>query len=267
MKGVGVNSYICMFNSVFGLYIMDKNLEKQQRIQENAYKIPYHWCTEKTDYGGRIYFGYLSICLDFFKKYNTDFRSKKVLEAGCGDGRFLNELSEIGVEDLHGIDYSERAISFSKIFVSQANTQTANLFSIPYENNYFNTIFLIEVLEHIKLDEVEKVLGELNRVLKKDGQLILTVPSKNVPTGSKHYQHFTSESLKNTLGQFFEIKEIVGQDKAGFNLISFLYKFLDNRYWIFKNLSASYNINIWPKLFNKCDSDKGKRLVTFCVKM
>jgi SAM-dependent methyltransferase len=245
---------------------MFEGLEKEQKIQERAYQIPYHWCTEKTDYGGRIYFGYLSLCLDFLKKYNNDLSKVKVLEAGCGDGRFLCELKKTGAEDLYGIDYSERAISFAKIFVPKANIQTADIKSLPYEDGFFDTIFLIEVLEHIKLDEVGSVLSELSRVLKKEGQLIITVPSKNVPVGSKHYQHFTPESLMFNLKDSFEIRDIVGQDKSGFSIAGFFYKFLDNRYWVFKKLSALYNTDIWFRMFNKCEPEKGKRLVAFCVK-
>ncbi len=236
-------------------------LEKEQKIQEDAYKTPYHWFMNALNYGGRIYFGYVKICLDLIKS----FEGKKILDAGCGDGRFLGELRDKGVANIYGIDYSERAVSFAKIMVSEAEVRTGDLFSLPYEDDFFDVIFMIEVLEHIQLDKVENMLKELKRVLKKDGEMIITVPSNLQPVDKKHYQHFSEESLNKALVPFFEIKNILGQDKAGFSLLKSLYKLLDNRYWLLRPLAMRYNIHIWPKFFNKCKPEKGNRLIAHCI--
>ncbi len=237
-------------------------LENEQKIQEEAYKIPYHWFMNALNYGGRIYFGYISICIDLM----DSFKGKKILDAGCGDGRFLGEMKNKGANQLYGIDYSERAVSFAKILVPEAKIQTGDLFSLPYENNFFDMIFMIEVLEHIQLYKVDNVLKELKRVLKKDGEIIITVPSKLKQVDKKHYQHFSKKSLEEIISPFFEIKDILGQDKAGFSFLKFIYKFLDNRYWLLRPFAMRYNIYIWPKFFNRCSHKKGNRLIVHCIK-
>lgn len=46
--------------------------------------------------------------------------------------------------------------------------------SIPFDNEYFDSIFSSEVLEHVF--NIEIIIAELNRVLKPNGMLLVTVP-------------------------------------------------------------------------------------------
>jgi len=237
-------------------------MEKKQKIQEYSYEIPYHWFMKPFNFNERIYFGYLTICIDFI----NSLKNRKILDAGCGDGRFLEELKNKGANNLFGVDYSERAVLFAKILIPEANIQTGNLFALPYEDNFFDTIFMIEVLEHIKLDKVDNVLRELRRVLNKNGNIIITVPSDKKTLEAKHYQHFSEKILREVLSSFFRVEDIIGQDKIGFSFLKFFYKFLDNRYWLLKYPSTWYNLNIWPRFFNKCNADQGNRLIAYCFK-
>src|SRR3989344_2528943 len=131
-------------------------LQKSQQIQEEEYFLPYHWSFDRATYGGRIYFGYLDICLSFLDKSKVI----KVLDAGCGDGRFLSLLKDRGIQEVYGVDYSERAVSFAQILVPTAKVSVENLMNLPYEN-FFDVIFLIEVLEHIDPKDTGKLLNSL----------------------------------------------------------------------------------------------------------
>jgi ubiquinone/menaquinone biosynthesis C-methylase UbiE len=236
-------------------------MQKKQQKQENQYEIPYHWFLEKSKYKGRNYFGYLNICSNLIDNQNIN---QKILDAGCGDGRFLFELKKRGFKNLYGIDYSEKSLSFAKIFLNNITLNHVNLKSIPFENNYFDSIFLIEVLEHIDPREINLVLKELKRVLKIEGKIIISVPSIMRPVNFKHFQHFSVSSLSNCLNEFFTIEEVVGQDFGKFSFLNLLYKFIDNRYWQFKKIAKYYNLNIWKKYLNKCKSDEGNRIIVKC---
>jgi SAM-dependent methyltransferase len=54
---------------------------------------------------------------------------------------------------------------------------------LPFKAQYFDTIFLIEVLEHIKNDEA--VITEIGRILKKKGTLIMSVPHPPLIIGTR----------------------------------------------------------------------------------
>lgn len=241
-------------------------LSDQQKIQENEYALPYHWFKDRGTFGGRVYFGYQDICLDFIKENSPDIH---ILDAGCGDGRLLGELKKRGFSNLCGIDYSERAVSFARILLPSADIKVGDLADLPYQDNYFDVVYIIETLEHIIPENIPIIIKNFNRVLKPGGKLIITVPSKNMPllSKSKHYQHFTIDSLSAYLKQEFDIKEIVGQNKAqGSLLFNLIYSLLDNRFWDIKMLRIKYNLTLWPKLFNKCETAEAGRLIAFCQK-
>jgi methylase of polypeptide subunit release factors len=96
-------------------------LSDQQIIQENSYEYPYHYIPiwngitfsqTHTLWWGYEYISYLHYVLD--KVSQMDFES--LLDVGCGDGRFLFELSRrFSSKRLSGIDYSKRAIDFARI--------------------------------------------------------------------------------------------------------------------------------------------------------
>lgn len=226
--------------------------------QEAQYGRPYHWFLDPATYPGRIYFGYWKLAIDLLEKEKL---TGKLLDAGCGDGRFLQELKTRGARHLFGIDVSERAISFARLLLSEVELRVARVEELPFEAAFFDVVFLIETLEHIPPGEIPAVLGELRRVLQPDGQLILSVPSPNQPLQKKHHQHFSLESLRNALQPFFEIEEAIGQDVAGSHPVKLLGKFSDNRFWQIKPLARWYNRVIWPKVLNRTTPEKGRRLI------
>jgi len=241
-------------------------INNKQMVQEEEYEVPYHWFISPNSVGGRIYFGYLSICTNFIKSENN-YNNLNILDAGCGDARFLKELELLGVESLYGIDYSERAVSFAKLLLPKVEFKTADLSNIPYENNKFDYIFSIETIEHIIPNKISAILGEFARVLKPKGKLIITTPSllAGIPSpDGKHYQHFSEKSLRDYLAPHFKNVRIFGQDKSGFHPLKVLYRLIDNKIYQIHPLKNYYNINIWPKLFNYGFAHNSRRLIAEC---
>lgn len=111
------------------------------------------------------------------------------------------------------------------------HTFVSNLNNIPKPRNYYDAVINTQVLEHV--EDPEKVLKELNRILKKGGKLFLTAPQGwGIHEEPYNYFYFTKYGL-----------EILFK-KAGFNII-----FINPRGGIFWYLSAlisklpSYLIN------------------------
>ena len=107
----------------------------------------------------------------------------KVLEVGCGNGYYLSLLNRIGIKlSLTGIDIDELALKDAKKFINDKKVKVmmASASKIPFPNDTFDKIVMSEVIEHVTDDEV-KVLKEVNRVLRKDGILVLTTSSIDYP--------------------------------------------------------------------------------------
>ena len=112
--------------------------------------------------------------MDFlFDKYLDP--KDRVLDSGCGNGRFYDSFIEKEVE-YFGVDPSLNLIDIAKKNHPQGNFQVASGDSLPFSGNYFDKVFSIAVLHHIpSLDFRSQFLKEAKRVLKDDGYLILTV--------------------------------------------------------------------------------------------
>lgn len=148
--------------------------------------------------------------LDFFKP----FVKGKILDFGCGKGGFAHMISKY-CDSVYGIDCSETVIDKARSIHREINFQVLPEDSkIPYADEFFDAVFMLDVLEHIL--DTETVLEEVNRVLKPGGHLLiatsqltrlklfiitLTAFNKYFYPTSPHIRYFTSRSLTSLLKQ------------------------------------------------------------------
>ena len=100
---------------------------------------------------------------------------EKVLDLGCGNGRFYQAMKDKKV-DYFGVDSSEKLIEIAKNKHPGVRFQVADALNLPFPNNYFDKVYSIAVLQHIPSQEFRlQFLKEIKRVLKPKRLLILTV--------------------------------------------------------------------------------------------
>jgi len=100
---------------------------------------------------------------------------EKVLDLGCGHGRYLPLFKEKGI-DYFGIDSSEKLIKIAKDEYPGEKFQVGEALNLPFPDNFFDKIYSIAVLHHVPSEEFRlQFLKEVRRVLKPKGLLILTV--------------------------------------------------------------------------------------------
>jgi malonyl-CoA O-methyltransferase len=93
----------------------------------------------------------------------------KVLDAGCGNGRFAKNLKKLfPLLEIHAMDISEEMI---RSVPAEVNSRIGALEAIPFKNEYFDFVYCIEALEHSVNHEL--ALHEMIRVLKKGGTLLI----------------------------------------------------------------------------------------------
>ncbi|MFH0740132.1 MAG: methyltransferase domain-containing protein [bacterium] len=111
----------------------------------------------------------IAVLFDYIRK------GDKVLDLGCGNGRFINIIKEKGGE-YFGTDVSENLINIAKQNYPNENFQTTEALKLPFSNNYFDIIYSIAVLHHIPSNNFRlEFLQEAKRVLKAGGIFVLTV--------------------------------------------------------------------------------------------
>ena len=106
-------------------------------------------------------------------KNADELKGKKVLDMGCGSGRFTLGFAQLGVEKVIGIDLGKTGIDVGRK-ISQKSGLTNiefiedSVLSLPFEDDSFDFVFSKGVLHHT--GNLEKGLDEYHRVLKKGGQ-------------------------------------------------------------------------------------------------
>lgn len=106
----------------------------------------------------------------FVRKGLALFCPETILDVGCGNGIYGHVLREKGAK-LFGIDMAQESVVLCMV----AGYDHVNLMPaerIAHGDKKFDMVFSSEVIEHVK--PYDKMLSEINRVLKPGGGLVLT---------------------------------------------------------------------------------------------
>lgn len=137
-----------------------------------------------------------------------------LLDVGCGNGIITKDIAEHKPNlNIIGIDISPKAIKEARKICPKGKFFEINEDgNFPIQDSSADFVFCSEVIEHIF--DTSKFFGELNRVTKRNGKILLTTPYHNVvknilialfgfenhysPTGA-HIRFYTKKSLVCTL--------------------------------------------------------------------
>jgi ubiquinone/menaquinone biosynthesis C-methylase UbiE len=99
----------------------------------------------------------------------------KVLDIGCGNGRFYDFLKPRKVE-YYGIDHNSHQLEVGREMYPDARLELGDMMDLNLPENAFDNVFCIAAFHHIPGKKMRrKVADDFYRILKPDGVLILTV--------------------------------------------------------------------------------------------
>jgi len=103
----------------------------------------------------------------------------QLLDYGCGDGKYFKYWVELGLlpEHIHGLEVSEKRVMRCHQIGWKNAQKLMPEATLPYEDASFDIINCMEVIEHIPAEEGDRVIGELRRVIKPDGVLLISTPN------------------------------------------------------------------------------------------
>jgi ubiquinone/menaquinone biosynthesis C-methylase UbiE len=101
-----------------------------------------------------------------------ELKEKKIIDVGCGSGRFTIALAQMGVKEIVGVDLGESGIKIGEEFARKLNLKNIkfiknDVLSLPFDDESFDFVFSKGVLHHT--GNLEKGLDEYHRVMKKGG--------------------------------------------------------------------------------------------------
>lgn len=156
------------------------------------------------------YFTYLktrSRIGSFYRKFYlypllNNYLDGKVIDVGCGLGDFIKYR-----KNTVGVDVNPRIVEFC-----QKNSLNVSLIkdqNLHFDNNSFDGVIMDNVLEHIT--NPKRILNEVNRILNKNGILVIGVPGiKGYQKDPDHKIFYSDEKLSNDISLYgFELIKIV----------------------------------------------------------
>jgi 2-polyprenyl-3-methyl-5-hydroxy-6-metoxy-1,4-benzoquinol methylase len=126
-----------------------------------------------------------------------------VLDAGCGAGQTLDDLSRLGrVEGVHGVDMSREAVLAARRR-GHINVEVSGIEHLPHDDEAFDLVTCLDVVEHTP-DDVA-TFTELYRVTRPGGRLLVTVPAYQLlwsshDVANQHYRRYTLKRLAAAAG-------------------------------------------------------------------
>lgn len=142
-------------------------------------------------------------------------RNKSVLDLACGTGYGSHIISSSGATRVVGLDISRETISYANKKYKTPNTrfQVADALKTGLPDKSMDIVVCLEFIEHITAQD--RLIGEIKRVLKQGGILIISTPNKlTYPKNNtfhkkelniNEFRRILSKHFKciNTFGQFF----------------------------------------------------------------
>jgi SAM-dependent methyltransferase/uncharacterized protein YbaR (Trm112 family) len=119
--------------------------------------------------------GYMAsreLFFDFFPTLRpAEFAGKTVLDAGCGNGRWLRRLAELGARRVIGLDYSSAAVNSWRNTrdLPQVSVVRGSILQPPLRDQTFDLIVSMGVVHH--LDDPGRGVTQLGRLLTPAGRL------------------------------------------------------------------------------------------------
>ena len=98
----------------------------------------------------------------------------KILDVGCGTGDQLKIFEKIGF-DAYGLDPAPDMVTIAKKkVIDPSKISLGSCEHLPFDNNTFDCVVMVEVLRYFDSKSIGKALGEARRVLKPGGIMFCT---------------------------------------------------------------------------------------------
>jgi SAM-dependent methyltransferase len=125
----------------------------------------------------------------------------RILDAGCGSGRTLEELVDYGT--VAGLELNPDAADVAR-GRRCGEVQVGRLEELPWPTDSFDLITCLDVIEHVPDDRA--ALRELRRVSKPGGWLLATVPAYQAlwsyhDEANHHYRRYERTTLRSAVAE------------------------------------------------------------------
>lgn len=173
----------------------------------------------------------------------------KILEVGCGTGANIWYFAREGF-DVYGVDGSKTAIKRAKQRIKEeglkAKLATLDIERLPYPDAHFDAVIDNECLTHNSTKDTKIILGQIKRVLKKNGLFYSRTFTNKMYIGRSQTKLGNLEFTNVSDGHFAVIRFIRLTSRAGIRkLYAKLFNVISVDKLEYTNNNGSWKVNEW----------------------
>jgi len=110
------------------------------------------------------------------KRIISSLHFKNCLDIGCAGGYMISEIAKAYPQANYiGVDVYDKAMAYAKKKYPNIKFKVASAEKLPFKDSSFDLVLFYETIEHV--ENPEACLKEIKRILRSDGNLILTMDS------------------------------------------------------------------------------------------
>lgn len=167
----------------------------------------------------------MTMVINLLKKNSA----RKVLDLGCGTGRHTILLAKKGF-DVYGLDISKEGLRQTAESLRKnelkAKLRCGSCYKkFPYKDNTFDAIISVQVIHHNYVKKIRYCISEIERVLKPNGILFVTVAINRARGRTKRFRlaaprtYIPLDGDEKGLPHYIYNKQLLRRDFKNFNII------------------------------------------------
>jgi SAM-dependent methyltransferase len=133
-------------------------------------------------------------------------KDKKILDYGCGTGNYLYKISQNYECISYGLEPSVGMREKAREKNQELTILAGNHENIPFENNFFDSIFMTDVIHHVS--DLNILFKNLYKKIKQNG-LICIVTESWKQIGNRWYNQYFPSLADNERNRYPDIEKIV----------------------------------------------------------
>jgi SAM-dependent methyltransferase len=176
-------------------------------------------------------------------------KSDRILNIGISNIPEIEMILENSVKECWTADIDKKKLENASKYLKKTRLLNKDVTKEIIRENYFDKVVVLEVFEHLKDDL--STMKSINRQLKKDGRIILSVPNDhplhiiNPVKYAEHERHYSNKLINNRLkdsGFKVEHFNIVENWRLLFNLyVHLFFKYILKKSVPFGFIDRKYN--------------------------
>ncbi len=136
---------------------------KEKLYGEYKTRGEYHKYLDPNWAGYKLYMQKMQIIRDYLDKQSKRI---KILDLGCGEGVLVEEYKNRKY-DILGLD-----LNYESNYVIRGDATDTQ-----FPDNLFDLVLCLDVIEHLYPEQQDKLIKEIDRILKPNGKIIFSIPN------------------------------------------------------------------------------------------